>query len=133
MYLKTALKKIIEKHGKTTYAEIKYFTKEGMRYPRRLDLEHHVRCEEQYLHDCVYDSPYPMKKIYRLSTPDVWGDDLINYDIYSVNEETGEIEINAIVTVLEGLEYEDYEWRKTAKDTKYPTSSKPWWLFKDLN
>lgn len=132
MTIKKALEKIITKHGATTYAEITWHNENGRSLPRRLDLEYQIRQRDEYEHDNIYHSKAPMPAHYRLSKELDWGD-LVTYNIYSADKETGEIKLDAYVSVFVGLEYEEYDWKETFHQTKYSERGIPWWLKKDLN
>lgn len=131
MYLHTAFEKIVNKHGRKTYAEVEwYFPSRG--YARRLDLELEIAARDRYEHDQVFCSHRPLCKTYRLSLPRELGSDLVRYDIYHADEETGEMILDAIVSVFTTLEYENEDWRETFNETKYSRRCYPWWLKKDL-
>lgn len=124
MYLITALNKIAEMHGENTFA-IVYFKPSPT--GQRLDLARAIYARERYEYLDHGNHNIPMKRSYRLSKPTVLAD-FTEYTIYSVNESTGEVSIDATVTVYPGREYKNRDWEKTFHETKYPTGGLPWWL-----
>ena len=130
MTILKAIQKIIKRYGGKTYAEIEWYNSNGKSYPRRLDLELAVQTRFEYEHDCVYESPRPIPAHYRLSKDLSYDKDLAVFNIFSADEKTGELKLDAVITVFQGLEYPDQAWRETFKDTKYPNRCIPWWLNK---